>query len=533
VLARRTEIAPRRRGRAAAGALRAVCLGAALATVGLGATVAPAGAAVESPFLTRYASSGFGDVTMAANTLMTCPDAGGTEANCIGARAGGPAPSLNNNGYAMELVDADADATTFDSSQATLSLPAGATVQFAGLYYGARTSKGEGGTAAPKAAARGVVLFQPPGAPGYSTLAAEVHDSSAIAAAYTGFVDVTAAVAAAGSGTYSVANVEAGTGVDRYAGWSLVVAYSDPASPPRSIRIYDGLASIQQNDPPLQIQATGLETPPTESVNANVGVVAYEGDRGSSGDRLSLAGQSLFDAANPVNNVFNSSISQAGVNVAAKAPNYVNQLGFDSDLINADGILANNATAATLEESTTQEQYLTQAVTVSIELNPAALLPPAPVPIPAPVVPPPPAEAKQPPPKQHQAGEPARLDLDLAAVSEARPTEVLSLDAEVSATGAAARDIRVCDTLPASLTLVAARGAKADGNQACWHLAKLAKGKSRSFRASVRVDATGARSLAAKTAVSAANAKTRRAVARVRVVPLPNTACGSSVLLRC
>ena len=112
-------------------------------------------AEAEVPFATRFESSGRGDLALAANTLMSCPDAGGTNAECLAAREGvGGLAALNNNGYAMSLVDVDSDPGTFDSSSATLGLPAGATVQFAGLFYGARTTKGAGGVEAPSAASR-------------------------------------------------------------------------------------------------------------------------------------------------------------------------------------------------------------------------------------------------------------------------------------------------------------------------------------------------------------------------------------------
>src|ERR1700759_4911559 len=64
----------------------------------------------------------------------------------------------------------------------------------------------------PKAAARDGALRPPPASLGYSTLAATVADSTAVAGAYTGFVDVTAQVAAAGFGEYTVADVQSGTG---------------------------------------------------------------------------------------------------------------------------------------------------------------------------------------------------------------------------------------------------------------------------------------------------------------------------------
>jgi hypothetical protein len=421
----------------------------------------------------------------------------------------------------MGLVAVAGAAGTVDSSRATLALPAGAEVLFAGLYYGARTSAGSGGAAAPTAASRGTVLFQPPGAPGYSTLTATVFDSSAIAAAYVGFADVTAAVKAAGAGVYSVANVQAGTGVDRYAGWSLVVAYADPAAPPRSLRVYDGLASIASADPPLQIPISGLETPGAGAVKASVGVVAYEGDRGSSGDRLLLNGTSLSDVTNPANNVFNSSIAIFGVAAPGKTPDYVNQLGFDSNLIRADGILANDASAATLEESTTLEQYLTQAVSVAIELDPAVLEPPAPPPSPPP--PPPSSDDGE----DEGDGKPARLELDVdAPTGVVRPESVVSLRVTVEAEGSkAATGVRVCNELPAGLRRLRAPGAKVQGGRACWTLGRLPRGSKRTLVTTARVEAKGRRTLRASTTISAGNAGTRRVSSLLRVVPLPNGAC--------
>ena len=492
-------------------------------------------AEAEVPLATRFESSGRGDLALTANTLMTCPDAGGTDAGCIAARAGiGGLAALNNNGYAMALVDVDSDPATFDSSSATLGLPAGATVQFAGLFYGARTSKGTGGAAAPDPAARGVVLLKPPGSISYSALAATVHDSAAIEAAYTGFVDVTSIVAAAGSGVYSVANVQAGTGEDRYGGWALVVAYANPAAEPHSIRVFEGLASIKAGEPPLQIGVSGLETPTAGSVSASVGIVAYEGDRGSSGDRFLVNGTALADPANPTTNVFNSSIAFRGADLGGRSPNYLNQLGFDADLLGADGILGNGATTATLEESTNVEQYLTQVVAVSIQLDPAALEPP----------PPPPSrpaastagavagkgsEAPEPKPKKNQPppDQPPRFRLDVDAPSEVvRPTAVVSFEATVSSTvEEPIRKLDVCTGLPSGLDLIRAPGAVIAGDEACWRQPKLKAGTQRRYRATARVKASASGKLRTLTTVRAANAPTRRVRRTLLVRPLPAIGC--------
>ncbi len=548
-----------------------------VALLGISAAVgvAGAGAVVEVPFATQFAASARGGVATAANTLMTCPEAA---ANCLEARAGtATGAALNNNAYAMERVDVDGDLSTFDSSTATLALPAGATVQFAGLYYGARTSKGTGGEAATNAAARGTVLLRTPGSLTYAPLAATVADSAAVSGAYTGFVDVTAQVAAAGSGEYTVANVQSGTGEDRYAGWSLVVVYADPASPPRSIRVFSGLASIVASEAPLVIPVTGLETPPAGTVTAEAGIVAYEGDRGgSSNDRLSLAGKNLTDAANPVNNVFNSTISVGGVNATAKNPDFNNQLGFDSDLIGANGFLANGTKETTVEESTGIEQYLTQAIVLAVELDPAVLEPPAP---PAPPVTPPtpPAETKPAPEPTKPAGEKCKsgerknddgkcvagskggegggsqggsgsgggggseggaasgpepvLEVD-APEGPVRPSAVVQFRIEVEAPAAEPlRKVVVCNTLGPHLTRLRSPGADIRSGVVCWNLPKITAGKHRTVTTTARVDAVHRTTLRARTVVRARGTPTVERATKIHVRPLPATACGSSLAI--
>src|SRR4051794_40772807 len=108
--------------------------------------VQPAGARTFAP---RFAKNDLGDITIAANTLMTCP------AHCV--EEGGTGPNLNNNNNNMVRVDVDGDATTFNSSRATVALPAGATVLWAGLYWGADTTAGTNGAAAGNAGANGTV----------------------------------------------------------------------------------------------------------------------------------------------------------------------------------------------------------------------------------------------------------------------------------------------------------------------------------------------------------------------------------------
>ena len=67
-------------------------------------------------------------------------------------------------------------------------------------------------------------------------------------------------VAAAGSGTYSVANVQAGIGGDRYAGWAMFVVYHDSSDPPRNLTVDDGFQTVSSNSPPITIPIGGFQT---------------------------------------------------------------------------------------------------------------------------------------------------------------------------------------------------------------------------------------------------------------------------------
>ena len=336
---------------------------------------------IVRPFTVRYAINTSGDIAMAANTLVTCP-AGAIETQskvgCSDVQAGGLG---DDNYFGMGYVDVDNDASTFDSSSASLSIPAGATVLFAGLYWGAALDQGETlplqcdasqprtGHAATTPSAAASALLQGPGG-GYVPVSASVFDTYTEDLAcgppgtvdertrYQGFADVTSLVKARGGGTYTVANIQAGTGADRHAGWSLVVAYQDSSQPARNLTIFDGFGQVALGaNVPLTV--SGFKTPLTGPVNTQIGIIAYEGDRTLTGDSVRLNGTALFDAAHPVDNFFDSAISKLGTPVGTSTPNYQNQLGFDAALLAVPaGGVPNGATSAKIDLSTAQDRYL-------------------------------------------------------------------------------------------------------------------------------------------------------------------------------
>ena len=333
-----------------------------VATLAASAPAIPAARA----FSVRYSQNIRGDIALVGNTLESCPSTG--DATCAAARTATAATLADNNdnNHVMTYVDTDTDAATFDSSTATLSLPATAQVRFAGLYWGADTSAGGTGAAAADASLRGSVKLKVPGASAYTTYTSDRLDD--IGTIYQGFRDVTSLVQAAGSGTYAIADVQAGTGTNRYAGWSLVVAYADTTDIARNLTVFDGLQAVSaagQNS--LTVPVTGFATPPAGPVNTRMAVVAYEGDFGLTPDAFSLNGTAVSDVGNAANNFFNASMTNLGTRFSAKVPDYVNQLGYDSDIVNTN-LLGNSATSATITLTTSNDTYYPGVVAFATQL---------------------------------------------------------------------------------------------------------------------------------------------------------------------
>lgn len=386
---------------------------AALAALAVAFTPLPAAAQIVRAFTPRFSANANGDITRIANTLMTCSGGGNGANSCNAARAG-TGNRLGNNDWSMVHVDVDGDGSTFNSSTANLALPAGATVLWAGLYWGGDSNNG----------ARNQCRFGTPAA-GYATVTAAQLDISGTA--YSAYANVTTQVQAGMNGTYRVANVQATTGANRFAGWSLVVVYNLASLPIRNLVVNDGYGEVTPTSPPIDVPVAGFITPPAGAVQTRVGVITYEGDRHLTGDGYALNGTTLSDSQNPGTNFFNSTISQLGAHFTAKNPNYVNQLGYDSDLLQANGVLPNGATATTFRLSTNGDRYYPCVVTFATDLY-------------APVM-------------EGNAFAKTVVDLDGAP---ARPGDVLEYTVALRNTGNdTAIQTVVRDTLPATLTFVA------------------------------------------------------------------------------
>lgn len=318
-------------------------------------------AAGTSPFSMRFEANVNGSILLRGNTNLVCMPT----LACQNAR-NGVSPngeSLDNNAYSMIYADADGSLSTFNDSTATITMPPGSTVLFAGLYWGADT----GGLGALSVADRDEVkLRTPSGAAWNAVTASTVHTSGT--SRYQGFADVTALVAGGGSGVYGVADIQSGTGADKYAGWALAIAYQNPAEPVRALRVYDGLVTVNSGGGGVDVPVSGFQAPHTGAVGTEIGTVAYEGDLGKNGDSMLLNNAPLSDARNPSNNFFNSTASDNGVPIAGRDPGWPNMLGFDIDQFDGSNRLRNGATSATLTLRTNNDTYYTGVLTFAIDL---------------------------------------------------------------------------------------------------------------------------------------------------------------------
>lgn len=335
----------------------------------VGVTSSPAAAVSPIPFQIAYRTQVNGGVVFASNNVLTCPlDNPACEAARNRESTGS---TLNNNSYAMVHVDIDDDPTTWNSSAAHLPLPTGAEVEYAAIYWGAKL-KGQPN------AQPGIdrVLIAAPGANGYAEVVAAPGDvmqpspsELGTDAVYQSSAVITEMVRAAGAGTYTVANVAAALGTDRYGGWTIVAIFRDPSRPLRDITLFEGFTVIRRGAAQDRITLDGFLTPRTGPVDATLGIVTYEGDAGLTGDYLKFNETTLSSAASPAKNYFNSSIEVYGTPVTTREPAHSNTFGYDVKVAALNGLLANGARSATIDLGTTGETVYIGLVTTRIDLT--------------------------------------------------------------------------------------------------------------------------------------------------------------------
>ncbi|WP_405798308.1 DUF3344 domain-containing protein [Streptomyces sp. NBC_01506] len=309
-------------------------------SVSTASTVPAAKSATRIPFGERFHAVQHGGIVRAANSAITCRTTGEfttvTPADASACVAARDSATASNDQYDMFYTDLDKDPNTYNSTRGELRVPAGAKVSYARLYWGGNLRVGE--QKPPED--NGRVLIAEPGGAYKEVLSDTVigHRTAGGADAYQASADITPLVRAAGSGLYTVAQINVAMGrtaAGAWGGWTMVVAYERAEDPLRHLAIWDGFEALDAREQELRVGLGELRTP-ADGTGA-MGVVSYDGDPGTAGDSLTVGtgrgkARSIGDTVNPVSNVMNSSISDAGSTQIKRQPAYKNTLGYDSDL---------------------------------------------------------------------------------------------------------------------------------------------------------------------------------------------------------
>jgi hypothetical protein len=303
------------------------------------------------------------DLTLTGNAILTC-DPAAIPAVCVTARdnpAAAPPGHADKSGQQMIWVDVDADPATFNSSSADLVLPPDSTVLSARLVWGATTQPGPGGSPAPSPTSTGVVQVTSPRGGPQTVTATSVSLDPTASTRYFASADVTALVATGGTGTYTVADVQAATGANAFGGWALQVVYRDPAAPLRMVATTDQIATVNRGGQ-ASLVLSGL-TPPAAAVTGTVSYAAVEGDYGILPETVAANGVPLSNPANPVDNPLNSSVSTP----AAHNPTFVNNFGFDVDQFTME--VAPGSTEVRIDVSSSLDRFRIAATGVVVPLE--------------------------------------------------------------------------------------------------------------------------------------------------------------------
>lgn len=136
---------------------------------------------------------------------------------------------------------------------------------------------------------------------------------------FSAFADVTTLVTTTGNGDYTLSDLDISQALldnagycnnrTNFAGWALVIVYSELSLPLNQINIYDGLQGIP---PALSITLNNLNV--INTAGAEIGFVAWEGDANLAvSETLSINNSPLSNPPlNPVNNAFNGTNSFTG-----------------------------------------------------------------------------------------------------------------------------------------------------------------------------------------------------------------------------
>ncbi|MBP2329994.1 putative repeat protein (TIGR01451 family) [Kibdelosporangium banguiense] len=334
----------------------------------------PAASAVDPMALpVAYDETVYGDFAAIGNTVTACPAKPGhyPVKLCLDAQNRvGSGPSAQNNGHPMTWADVDSNASTFNSSTARLTIPAGARIAYAKLTWA-----GDTGEPANVPCGRGT---KPPGLPQQQAVSLTVNDKTAAVKParytedalndlsnidhqfYSASADVTGELrAVTGPVTVTVGNVWTPQGFDCFGGWSLVAVWAFDRPQPKvaparkQVTVFD--AHVHAFSGRSQADARLPAVKPAGGTS-RFSVTGFEGDWAVPGDELVINGRNAGGTGN-----FFVSSADGRVN-----PNALNNMSVDVQTLDVGGdVLRPGDAGANLSFTSGMDAYLVGGIAVS------------------------------------------------------------------------------------------------------------------------------------------------------------------------
>ncbi len=329
----------------------------------------------DRDFELRHQENITGDVKVIGNTVLCEHD------------SHGQCEEYNGN-----LSNSDVDLQKTPISSSVLTIPDGAVVIYARIYWQGRIEAQnkedyKQWTTEQKNLAK-VIKLKKGNNGAYKKLTADIADFSSTEA--TNYVNTYSASANAlpavtGSGTYYVdpssfytntgetSDATPSDGLGNYGAWTLVVVYQDNNSTTtRNISIFDGYKQVTSDSGNVDVSVSGFLTPKVNSVDSKTYIFTAEGDKYITGDHLKMAGErhntTLTDIAPVTDNAFDSRIDVTAI----RNPSLTNNNGIDIQEFNVGttgkNIITNNETGAKFQFTSTGDTYFPSLIVFSTQI---------------------------------------------------------------------------------------------------------------------------------------------------------------------
>ncbi len=241
-----------------------------------------------------------GGLKIIGNTILVAPE-GSENTNYCSTYTNGPfidnttITSNTNAAYYLCGYKTDTSVNYENSTTSTLSLPEGAQVQWAGLYWQALGESADNSD--PNYIGKDIYIKHNNDS-GYTAVEPLQVFYTTYSAwrtptyyPYSAYADITDYVKSHGEGNYTVADIavhegKAG-GLGSYGAWTMFVIYKKYGEQFRNITVFDGYKQVTDTND-VYVTAEGFLTPKSNAINSKVFIFTAEGDRFISGDWLEV-----------------------------------------------------------------------------------------------------------------------------------------------------------------------------------------------------------------------------------------------------